>query len=348
MNEKIYIISDIEMGNGEITDDFSDDLILTQFIESIKSTNDEKITLILNGDTFDFLKMPYLNSHPRYITEKISLWKLDQVFNNHPLVFRALKNFLQKSNHRIHFIIGNHDADLIWPALQEKLQSRLSGKKRVTFGFNYKNHNLHVEHGHMEDPFFSINKKTPITKYRDLQILNLPWGAQACFSHLIKIKKQFPKEECLYPKTLALKQNPTFNAMSKKTGTNLFLKSLLLEPIIHPSDPTYRIPYLKFLKHFLHFGFNVVDDKKLLKAWSKKIIKNNPTDELFILGHAHVLTDTQMKGKRIIITDTWRDEFNLLRNKEKKPKTYAHIHLAGGQLIEASLNLYNPNQEENP
>ncbi|MBU1954214.1 hypothetical protein KKH03_04565 [Patescibacteria group bacterium] len=351
MNEKIYFISDIEMGGGGVTDDFSDDLVLAEFLESIKNDvdfpdKDQKVTLVLNGDTFDFLKMPYQDEHPRYITERISLWKLDQVMNAHPVVFRALKKFLHHHGSRIHFVIGNHDADLIWPALQEKLQARLGGKKRVSFGFSYKNHKLHAEHGHLEDPFFAINRKKPVINYRGLKILNLSWGAGACFSHLLRLKKQFPREECFYPKPLALKQNPAFHSLSKKTTANLALKSLLLDPIAHPLDPTYHVPYLRFLKHLLKFGFNFVDDEKLLKAWTGKIIKSNPGNEIFIFGHAHVLTDTPIKGKRVLITDTWRNEINLLQNGQKKPKTYAMAHFIGGRLVDASLKQFTASRQQ--
>ncbi|MEZ4087379.1 MAG: metallophosphoesterase [Candidatus Gracilibacteria bacterium] len=145
MKEYIYSISDIEMGRGDITDDFSDDQAVAEFLEKIITDHaaeqpSPKITLVLNGDIFDFLKMEYKGELPYLITEDISLWKLEEVFKTHPGVFKAMKKFLDAHSHtNIHFVIGNHDSDIAWPSLQERIKQELGNQDRVTFDYWYKN-----------------------------------------------------------------------------------------------------------------------------------------------------------------------------------------------------------------
>jgi hypothetical protein len=338
MNEKIYFISDIEMGRGDISDDFSDDAIFADFLEKIKSkTNDEKNILVLLEDIFDFLKMSYKGTFPRYITEEISLWKMDEIIQNHKLVFGTLKKFLENPNHEVHFIIGNHDPDLAWPKVQKRIQEALRTHNRVKFDYKFRNKDIHAEHGHLQDPFFENNTKKLFLKYRGEKILNLPWGAYACFSHLNHVKRKFPKEECLFPNPLALESNTEFKKFSKNSTWNLAIKSLIINPIIHFYDPTYRAPFLKLINHVLRFGFELVDDEKFINHRVNKVIRNNPDKNLIVLGHAHVLTNMEKHGRKIFITDTWRNEYDLNKNAKKKPKSYVKIEYEGSKLKTAEL-----------
>lgn len=338
MKEKIYSISDIEMGRGDITDDFSDDVRVVEFLEDIKARNpEEKITLVLNGDIFDFLKMCYKEEYPRYITEQISLWKLEQTFQSHPKVFQALRDFLADPRHHVHFIIGNHDADLIWPALQVRLKEKLENEDRVTFDYWFHHPEVHAEHGHLQDPFFQHNVTKPIISFHGEKILNLPWGSYACFSHLVKLKKKFPKEEQLFPNPLALKQNKTYARESKKTTLKLAAKSLFTDPITHIGDPTYSVPYFRFAKHLFRYGFNVLDDEKFITPRAREVMRKHPDKKVLLLGHAHLFEKIKRKHQKVLITDTWRDEFDLTKNGIKKSKSYSKVECHDGKLVSADL-----------
>jgi hypothetical protein len=341
ITEKIYIISDIEMGRRDITDDFSDDHVLVDFINKINSSNPGgKITLVLNGDIIDFLKMAYHGHYPRHITEEISSWKLNEVITKHPIIFDALKNFLTNPHHFLHFVIGNHDADLIWPSLQKKLKQILDQEQRVTFNYHYQNKDLHAEHGHLLDSFFSFNVKTPIIKYKKKDILKLPWGSHACFTHLNHLKIKFPAEERMFPKPMVLQSNKTFRKESKKTIYKLMLKEILLNPVIRFYDQTYRAPYLKFIKHFFHHGLEVVDDRKFIKRFIRQLSRQQPDKKILVLGHAHVLGAHDYNNQKFLITDTWRDEIDLTKNGQKKPKSYAEITYQGNNLQNAELKTF--------
>lgn len=340
MEHKIYILGDVEMGRGDIMDDFSDDYIFVDFIEKTASAKHTgKVTLVLLGDIFDFLKMSYKGLYPRYITEEISLWKMDEIIMSHGAVFKALKNFLENKHCDIEFVIGNHDPDLVWPAVQERILETLRHRDRIKFGFSYSTKTLHAEHGHMVDPFFRTNTRRPIIRHNGREILNLPFGAHACFTHLVNIKKKFPHEESLYPNPVALEMNEEYKKMSKKAIVDLIFRSLIFQPLLHPFDPTYRAPYLQLLKHGLKYGLNVVDDEKFIKDRVQKIIRKNPGRQVYVIGHAHVLTQTKIAEKRVFVTDTWRDEYDLNNEKRKKPKSYVEISCKNDKLNSAELKM---------
>ena len=117
LEKEIIIIGDIEMGCGNLTDDFISDKALSELIKEL-SKRKHPVDLIFNGDTFDFLKCPYFDknrlTYPRHVTEKISLSKLNLIYHAHSKVFEALENFINNKKHQIYFIFGNHDFDLVY------------------------------------------------------------------------------------------------------------------------------------------------------------------------------------------------------------------------------------------
>ncbi len=339
MKEKIFIISDVEMGRSDIMDDFTSDGQLADFIVNIQKENRGlRLTLVLNGDIFDFLKMAYKSAYPRHITEEISAWKLEEVFKNHPRVFSALKEFLGNRGNCIFFIIGNHDPDLAWPALQNRLRKYLKGSAAsVKFDFWFEKNGIHAEHGHLYDPFFSIKTSKPLLKFKGREILNMPWGANICFSYLVDLKKNFPREEQIFPKHLIFSINPALKKQTKKLAREIILKDFLVNPIIKFRDPTYRIPYLKIISHFLRYGTEVIDDSVLLPRYLKLMTKKYPGRKIYAMGHSHLLVKKILKDKKIFVTDTWRDEYNLEQNMEKKKKSFLEISLHDGLIAAAQL-----------
>ncbi len=344
MKEKIFAISDVEMGRGDITDDFSDDTDLIRFFTFIsreaKEHTDQKITLLFNGDSFDFLKMAYHGKYPRYITEEISLWKMDEVIRSHPAVFEALRNFLKNENHQIFFVIGNHDADLIWPSVQNKLRSSLENHTHVHFGYGYDTGDLHFEHGHLIDTFFASDTNKPFLHYRRKKILNLPWGAYACFTHLVELKKKFPREEALVPRHQYFRDNEKLHDYAQKMFRDLIVKHILVNPFLRFYDPTYRAPFRRFIRHIWNHGLEVLDDDTFLKENIKLLLKKYADRKYLILGHYHSVNQFNHGNMRILVTDTWRSEFEVYKDMRKKRKSYAEIEIVDGKTVAAEVKYF--------
>lgn len=328
MIKNIFIISDIELGQGDIFDDFKDQDSLIKFLEKITNEKGQN-TLILNGDTLDFLKMPYQGKFTHHITEEISLFKLNSIIKTYPKIFAALSKFLNKKHNIINFIIGNHDIDLLWPKVQEKIKATLDHGKQIFFSHNFQNKELHIEHGNQIDYFYKIDTKIPFLKYKNETLLNLPIGAIVVIKYFLELKRNFPLEEKFYPRHQAFENFPEFKKLKQKITTDLILRGVLFDFIFNFKDPLSSLPYLNLIKHLFTHGLEVIDEAKFTKKRFKNLIKLYPGKKAYITGHLH-LTHHELNANKNhiqIITDTWREEYLLTNGKEKflKPKTYAHI-----------------------
>ena len=124
--KQIIVLGDVELGAGNRTDDFIADRKLAQLIIRL-SKKSHPIDLVFNGDTFDFLKCPYMlnpTKYTRYVSAEIALKKLELVYNAHPAVFHAMKQFGSKKNKKVIFIRGNHDVEIAFTEVQDKLKER--------------------------------------------------------------------------------------------------------------------------------------------------------------------------------------------------------------------------------
>lgn len=344
MTKNIFIISDIELGQGDIFDDFKDEQALLNFLEKISNEKGEN-TLILNGDTFDFLKMPYQGIFTHHVTEKISLYKLDQIIKTYPKIFAALKKFLNKKANLLHFNIGNHDFDLLWPKVQQKLKKILAHPSQISFNHYYETKDLHIEHGNQVDYFYKMDIEHPFLKFQGEDILNLPIGSVVVIKYFIELKKAFPFEEKLYPRHQAFENFPEFRKLKQKISIDLIFRGIIFDFLFNFKDPLASIPYLNLIKHLFTHGLETVDDSKFANKRFKNLRKIHPGKKAYIIGHLH-LTHHELSPNQNhiqIITNTWREEYLLTRNKEQflKAKTYAQIVYEKDQISKIDLLTFN-------
>ncbi len=137
-------------------------------------------TLVLNGDIFDFLHVdiqpetgtftsPPIDGSEEALyglsfEESRSRWKLNLISRLHRRVFDAFARFIGAGG-QLTFVIGNHDVDLCFPALQSDLReyilSRLSETSRrqcaesiqIEPWFYLSSPFVYMEHGHRFDPY---------------------------------------------------------------------------------------------------------------------------------------------------------------------------------------------------
>jgi hypothetical protein len=93
----------------------------------------------------------------------MALRKLVRAVDRHPLVFEALRRFVA-AEHRLTFVVGNHDLELHWPVVQLALReavvasvapsprARLIHHVQIEPIFFWAEGALFVEHGHRYDP----------------------------------------------------------------------------------------------------------------------------------------------------------------------------------------------------
>lgn len=344
MNRRFFVIGDIEMGGGDIMDDFHDDDTLVRFIEHVGGVKADRVVMVLNGDVFDFLKMGYKGKYSRYITEDISLGKLDLILKAHSKVFEAWKRFLELQHTRLVFVIGNHDADVVWPKVQEKLREVLGRQtdgtgardSKIVFTHSFDEEFFHAQHGNLIDPFFGFNHEKPIIEHKGKKILNLPFGSHVATQYLTSFKAKFHQQEVLYPQHEVFKKYPEYKKEINRLMHHKALKIFVSDPLLHLGDPMYRVPYGKIIKHVLRHGFDGVHDDRFLDI--EELDTKFGKKSLYVLSHAHVKNDRKGKNARYIIVDCWRTELNVLTpDLQKKPKTYVEIEVDDQRLLSAEM-----------
>ena len=154
MERTRYIVSDLHIGSGDELDSFSSDKSFKYLLEAIsRHPNSE---LIINGDFIDFISVEIERETARPFsragcTEEESLQKLDRVIEAHPVIFSALRKFLGKKGCRLVMVPGNHDVDLFWPKVRDRLREAIGAHDERRFYFEqsgvYRDEDLYVEHG---------------------------------------------------------------------------------------------------------------------------------------------------------------------------------------------------------
>ena len=209
------VISDLHLSEAEPLDpkrplwkkyktkEFFFDDVFVKFLEEIQKKAAQKarsknlpyqIELILNGDILDFDSVTKLPEDPIYRISWIersrglfpeedkSLFKLQAILDDHPDFFQALRSFVQ-DGHKVVFIAGNHDVELLYPKLQQALVAHLNLQKeeqeRIKFcsWFYISNGDTLVEHGHQYDPYCVVqNPIHPMIRLFNRAELRLPFG----------------------------------------------------------------------------------------------------------------------------------------------------------------------------
>ena len=320
LKKEVIVLSDIEMGAGNLTDDFISDRLLAELIVEL-SNRPHPVDLIFNGDSFDFLKCPSFQTNQlvyhRHITEKVSLNKLNLIYHAHNKVFRALKKFCKTKKHRLIFTIGNHDMDLVYKGVQNKIKEYLGKPKNVYFKEKYRYKNIYVEHGQQYDFLTRINFDKLFLSYKGDTILNQSFVSFGIISRAMELKENHPFMERIFPRKQLLKLHRSAIKKITRRTVGYFLKSMLYYPIRYYYDPTYTYPRELFRELYLRLKNVHWDVDKVIPTFKRKKRRSLKQGKIFILGHIHEKHIEDHKGVVIVHPGSWRDEYDLDMNTRK-------------------------------
>lgn len=338
MRRLLLIFSDIEAGGGTATDDFVEDELLCRTLqENFRYTKEYPTDLILNGDTFDFMKSPYKGAYPRHITENVSLWKLEKIREAHPQIFNVFGKFLKSNKRtRIIFVHGNHDFDLVYPKVQERVKKIIAGndkklKARILFpGFEFEDGLVFVEHGSQLDKFFTVDPQKLVyyseTHFVGEPFLLFPWGYNALYDHFIHIKEEIPFTERLMPRLRAISILPKRYQRKLLFGTAWYMvKGFCWTQFRHWDDKLYRLHPREFWKYFRALAKKRFE-LRIIGPAKRKLRKSKY--KVLAIGHSHISNIYRVKKKVVLNTGNWRDEYTYSRSGKKfipKQKSYGFV-----------------------
>jgi UDP-2,3-diacylglucosamine pyrophosphatase LpxH len=123
----------------------------------VASADGGPVELIVNGDCFDFLMAsPFLTTEDE-TTAAFGLARLERILAAHGDWCEALAAFLRAPGRRVTFLIGNHDLELAFPAVRERVRLALgapAGTVRFCLRRAYRPvADVEIEHGCQLDPW---------------------------------------------------------------------------------------------------------------------------------------------------------------------------------------------------
>lgn len=157
----------------------------------------DTLEVVFNGDVFDFdpiLRMPDPPPSPIHWLSRLrglgteqwmSSFKIGLIIDDHPEFFRVCGEMAQRG-HQVVFVMGNHDLELAWPQVQDKIRLALTISQnkqhnvRFCEWFYLSGADTLITHGHVFDSYCTVpDLINPLISVRGKARVRLPFGEVA-------------------------------------------------------------------------------------------------------------------------------------------------------------------------
>ncbi len=275
-----------------------------------------EVELFINGDYLDFLNVPYQGEFEDAITEELSLYKLEAIIAGHPQVMEALRRFASRPNKKITYMIGNHDADLFFPKVRERIirewdpQGQFPSEKVTIIADRDRvrlDGGIEIHHGNQFEAVHVLDFEKPVlSSFLDQPVLNIPWGS----FYVLKIINRLKWEREFIDKVRPIKVfvffglilDPWFTLRFIALSTFYFLKTRFIYSPKRRSSLKVTAEILKQETDFL------LD----LERQARRHLDQEKDLKTVIFGHTHKpMNKVYPDGKQYINTGTWTKMINL-------------------------------------
>ncbi len=323
IEKTIIVISDLHLGAGTYVsnrknylEDFHFDKELIEFIQFHSSGHflDREIELIINGDFFDLLAVPYVKYFDdEFWSENASLDKLKMIISAHRAVMSALNDFLSFPKNKIIYILGNHDSEMILPRLQEYLIDQFSPENKSKFQILTNEESvyipyegIYIKHGHEYELAHHFSSKSIALDDAGNRYFIPPWGSY----YVARVINKF-KESRDY--------------INQVRPINKFIINGLIYDFLHTvrfilANMTYffMVRFLlifKLKRTWLDIFESVKTEINLFKDYetlTEESVLSNSDLKVLVVGHTHdPIFREYDDGSIFINTGTWTKMYNL-------------------------------------
>jgi UDP-2,3-diacylglucosamine pyrophosphatase LpxH len=209
-DELVLVVSDLHLGADPELEDFYSDAEFADFL-AYHAARDKRIHLVINGDFVDFLqidpngeaRIERDQGTPLWLSETESVQSVVACGERHKVFFEALVKFASDENHRISILRGNHDLELAWPSVRDKLRALLGDPgPRLEFPidaiFDEKT-GLYIEHGAQYDPINATHNLRDPFLDRRRQKVEVPVGSVIVKVFWNRVEREFPHVDKIRP-----------------------------------------------------------------------------------------------------------------------------------------------------
>jgi UDP-2,3-diacylglucosamine pyrophosphatase LpxH len=304
------------------------------------------VELVINGDFLDFLNVPFQGEFEEGVTEEIALEKLEAIFRGHPQVMEALKRFASKPNKVITYLIGNHDADLFFEKVQERITRHWdpngqypSEKVKVVANVDRLRYEagLEIRHGNQFEASNQLDFQSPFTQLMNgVRVLNIPWGSIYVMKIINRLKWKRANVDKIRPfkvyAIIGLIFDPIFTVQFLMLSVFYFFKTRI--------QARSRLYGVKNTANLLSQERNLFLD---LDREARQTLAEDPSIHTIVFGHTHLpMHRVYAKGRQYLNTGTWTRMVYLDWRFIGDPfrRTFALIRIQDGE-IRAELNEWN-------
>lgn len=350
----LVIFSDIHLGAGarihgkrNFLEDFHYDKEMVEFLEYYSGGHylEREVELIINGDFLDLLAVPFVPYFDdEFWSEKSALHKLKIIINAHKEVFQALINFLSFPKNKIVYIIGNHDAEMVFDSLQKYFIDYFPERDRakVQIIVNDKEsyipcegvvirHGHEYELAHIFDPKRCIQEDSSGNKF-----FIPPWGSYYVTKVINKFKEGRDYINAVRPVNKFIINGLIYDSLytTRFLLANFYYFLMVRFLIIFKQNRTLREV------------FNHVKSEMVLfqdyEAITESFLRSDPNVKALIVGHTHdPIFREYDDGSIFINTGTWTKMYNLdfSKNFNGARLTYAKIDISGKNIQDTFFDL---------
>lgn len=324
IKKTILVISDLHLGAGLIVnkrknflEDFHYDKELIEFIEYHGSMHyqEREVELIINGDFLDLLAVPFVPYFDdEFWSESAALEKLKLIVKAHPEVFEALRNFLTFPNNRLVYILGNHDAELVFESLRQYIIDLFPKDDQHKFKILLNANEVYIpeegvvlKHGHEYELAHHYDPVTSITTDVDGKKYFIPpWGSYYVARVINKFKEGRDYINAVRP-----------------------INKFMINGIIYDTLYTMRFGFANIFYFFMVRFMMIFKQRKGLfevldlvkkeiqlfqnyEALTEEYVTTNEEVHALIVGHTHdPIFREYDDGSIFINTGTWTKMYNL-------------------------------------
>lgn len=337
----VVVFSDIEMGAGGLLDDFPHDDWLAGVLQrySAPPWDTLPVDVVFNGDTFDTFKTAVGGVHPRLVTEQLALTRFARVADAHPGFFEGLRRFLERGRapRAAHFVVGNHDQELLFPAVQRALEQRV-GLPLSFPGLELELGELHLEHGSQGDPSFAIDPAQPFVEHDGQTLLALPWGSVAIAEVLLPLQPLLFDIDRLKPRKRVFELLPEVKDLVVGAFWRYWTRDWLRDALFG-NDPVRRVNWTLVREVAWRFGTRDPDVEG--SGFYEQRLLASDRHRVSVVGHMHRPEWRTWAERKLLMTGCLRDEFMLHPDgrvgRHTLPKTWAEVRMRGDRVVSSQL-----------
>jgi UDP-2,3-diacylglucosamine pyrophosphatase LpxH len=334
----VVCLSDIEMGAGGVYDDFPHTAFLAELIEAYAGPRFDGLAVefVFNGDTFDLLKTSVGGVWPTMVTEDVALAKMSQVIDAHGPFFDAVRTFLRRSSpSRVHFVVGNHDQELLFKGVQERIRGRIDAPGVCFPGLSLTLGDAHFEHGSQADRLFRIDPARPFVSTQQGMVLALPWAAAALLDVAMPMQPLFFDLDRLRPRKRVFELLPEVRDHLVGAFWRYWTRDGWREWV--GRHPVKRASWTMLREIAYRFGTR---DPTLAEAHMYQEMLTDGGPKVVVAGHLHRAGWWTDVDRKLLYTGCFRDEFAIDKAGNVRapiPKTYAEVYLSGERTVRSHL-----------